>query len=106
MAYFLARLAPPRPGFPADMTAEEGVAMQAHAGYWTARAAQGAAVAVGPVFDPAGAWGMAVLDCADAAAARRLVDADPVIGAALGFRYDVFPIPSLILRGAGAPPTS
>jgi uncharacterized protein YciI len=102
MAYILCRLHAPRPTFPADMTAAEGEAMAAHGTYWAREAAAGQAIAVGPVFDPAGAWGFALVDVADEAAARALTDADPIVTASLGFHYDHLPVPSLILRGPAA----
>ena len=98
MAYFMLKLNAPRPGFPGDATEQELAAMAAHSAYWHQLAAQGAAIAVGPVFDPAGPFGMAIVDVAGDRAAGELADSDPVITAGLGFRYDSFPIPSLILR--------
>jgi uncharacterized protein YciI len=100
MAYFHLKLMPPRPSFPQDATAEELAAMQRHSVYWRQKAAAGVAIAVGPVFDPRGAWGMAVIEVDDEEAARATADADPVAQAGLGFHFEVSPIPSLILRPA------
>ncbi len=100
MAYFMLKLAGPRPSFPFDATGEEMAAMAEHSDYWQGKAQERVALAVGPVFDPAGPFGMAIVACADEAAARILADGDPVIGRNLGFRYDIFPIPSLILGQA------
>lgn len=100
MAHFMLKLTAPRASFPADASAEELAAMVAHSAYWREMAAVGAAIAVGPVFDPSGPFGMAIVDCVDEARAQDLSDGDPVIRAGLGFRYDVFAIPSLILRSA------
>ena len=61
-------------------------------------ASTGTAIAVGPVFEGEGAWGMAVVEVGDAEAARSLADADPVILADIGFRFDIAPMPTLILR--------
>ncbi len=102
MAYILCRLVAPRPTFPADMTAAEGEAMAAHGAYWAREAQAGRAIAVGPVLDPAGAWGLALVEAADLEAARALTRADPIDTAELGFRYDHLPVPSLILRGQPA----
>jgi hypothetical protein len=98
MAYFHLKLMPPRQGFPHDATAEEMAAMQRHAAYWRQNAGTGMAIAVGPVFEKQGAWGMAIIEVADVETANAAGDADPVILAGLGFRYEVSPIPSLILR--------
>ena len=56
--------------------------MGEHAAYWTGLTERGTAVVFGPVFDPAGVWGLAILDVADEAGASALTAADPVIRAA------------------------
>ncbi|HUH49808.1 MAG TPA: YciI family protein [Mycoplana sp.] len=98
MAYFHLRLLPPRPSFPHDASEKEMEAMNRHAAYWREKAAAGTAIAVGPVFDAEGAWGMAVIEVEDEAAAQAVADNDPVILAGLGFHFRVAPMPSLILR--------
>ena len=100
MGYFHLKLVSPRPTFPFDITEAEGAAMAAHGEYWRKLADEGHAVAVGPVFDPEGPWGMAIVETENEAEAEALGAADPVITAALGFRYEVTPMPSLILREA------
>ena len=72
--------------------------MTAHMAFWQASAEAGAAIAVGPVFDPAGAWGMALVEVVDEDEATVLSQKDPVITADLGFTYEVLAVPSLILR--------
>ncbi|MDR6755533.1 uncharacterized protein YciI [Mycoplana sp. BE70] len=72
--------------------------MSRHATYWREKAAAGTAIAVGPVFEPEGAWGMAVIEVENEAAAQTVADNDPVILAGLGFHFRVSPMPSLILR--------
>ena len=101
VARFFCRLIPPRTTFPADMTAEEATHMAAHATYWRGVAADGPAVAFGPVGDPAGAWGLGVLEANDVAHAERLLAADPIILANLGFRYEKLPMFGLIARPGG-----
>jgi uncharacterized protein YciI len=98
MAYFHMRLIPPRKTFPFDGTEVEMAAMARHADYWRKQAAARTMIVAGPVFDPAGAYGIVVVDVADEAAARKLADDDPVIQAKLGFAYEAAPMPSLILR--------
>jgi uncharacterized protein YciI len=98
MPYFLLRLEPPRPSFPFDATEAEKALFSEHAAYWIALAEQGQAVAVGPVFDAAGTWGLALVEAADDAAARALGADDPVIRAQAGFAYTLSPVPNLILR--------
>ncbi len=98
MAYFFMRLVPPRPTFPHDGTGEEMAAMKRHAEYWHQNALVGSAIAVGPVFEGKGAFGIAVVEVADQAAAQALADADPIVTSGFGFRFDVLPMPSVILR--------
>lgn len=76
---FLYRLLPPRPTYHLDMSPEEAEVMETHGGYWMNLLQQGTAVAYGPVLDPAGVWGLAILDLEDEDAARDLVDDDPAI---------------------------
>ena len=102
MAFFLCQLRGPRPTFPGDMSAEEGALMGEHAAYWGGLACEGTAVAFGPVFDPAGPWGLALVEIADEAGARSLTEADPVIRAGRGFRYDIHPMPQVVLRATPA----
>ncbi|QEL25567.1 hypothetical protein FQV39_25450 [Bosea sp. F3-2] len=100
MPYFFCRLLPPRPGFPGDASAEELRLMQEHGTYWREQAARGIAIAFGPVLDPAGAWGLGVAEASGEDEIRMLTEGDPVIRAGLGFRFEIHPMPSLILRDA------
>ena len=102
MQHFLIRLNGPRPSFPADMSEEEGRFMQAHRVYWDGLTAARTAILFGPVLDPSGAWGLAVVEVADESAARGIVDADPVIQAKIGFSYAVFPMRIGAIRGEAA----
>ena len=98
MGYYHLKLVAPRASFPFDMSEAEKEAMSAHAVYWRQRADEKLAVAVGPVFDPKGAWGMALVETENEAEAEALGAADPIIQAGLGFRYETAAMPSLILR--------
>jgi uncharacterized protein YndB with AHSA1/START domain/uncharacterized protein YciI len=94
--YFLLRLHAPRPTFAMDMSADERELMTTHGNYLASKLAEGAVLAFGPVLDPQGAWGMAVVRAPDEAAARAISTADPVIAANRGFHYDVIPIARLV----------
>lgn len=98
MSHYLLRLRHARPTFPFDATDAEKAGMAAHAAFWQQQVDEGPAIAVGPVFDPAGAWGMALVAASDEAEAHRLSQSDPIVGMDLGFAYEVLPVPSLILR--------
>ena len=76
----LSRPPPPRPDFgPHNFSAEEADVMQRHGGYWQQKLERGDAVAFGPVLDPNGPWGLALLDTDDEEVARQAGDADPAV---------------------------
>ena len=102
MAYFFSRLNAPRPTLAHDMTAAEAAVMDRHADYWSELLAKGSAVVFGPVLDPKGAWGLSILRAETEAEARTIIEADPILGADLGFSYEVFPMPRTYLRGLTA----
>jgi uncharacterized protein len=85
------------------MTPAEADLMQKHAGYWQGLADRGIALVVGPVLDPAGVWGVAIIDVNDADAAAGVTNEDPIISAGSGFRYEIHPIPQAILRTTHQP---
>ena len=72
--------------------------MQEHADYWRSRVANDMAIVLGPVMDPAGAYGIGVIRASDETSARAMADNDPVIKARLGFRAEIHPMPSVIVR--------
>ena len=87
--------------------------MGEHGAYLRSLMERGSAHVFGPVADPAGFWGLLVLEADDAAAAWELTERDPVIQAAAGFAYDVLPMPGASVRGApsqnqttGTPPAA
>jgi uncharacterized protein YndB with AHSA1/START domain len=98
-SFFLLKLLPPRPTFPADMTPAEGEVMQAHVGYWTELMKRRAAFAFGPVLDPAGVWGLGLLCAQDAAAAQAIRDQDPAVRSGLGFRMEIVPMLNVVVPG-------
>ncbi|HVU34433.1 MAG TPA: YciI family protein [Opitutaceae bacterium] len=92
MKYYFYKLIPPRPDFPQTMTPAELAIMQSHVGYWAGHMQQGRVVVFGPVADPAGAFGMAVVQLPDEAAPEPLRDNDPAITAGIGFRGEIHPM--------------
>ena len=99
MAYFFSRLNAPRPTLAHDMTAAEAAVMDQHADYWSELLARGNAVVFGPVLDPRGAWGLSIIRADNEAEARDVIEADPILGADLGFSYEMSPMPRTYLRG-------
>ena len=98
MPHFFYKLSPPRPSFPADMTEAEGRVMEAHFGYWSSLIAAGNVVAYGPVLDPRGSYGIAVLELEDAAAAAEIGNHDPAVQAQAGFSFEVHAMPDAQVR--------
>lgn len=99
LRFFLFCLQPPRPTFSKDMTAEEGAVMQEHFAYWAKLSQEGTAVVYGPVDDPKGAWGLAVVRVTDEAAVHALQASDPAIKSHKGFHYDVSPMAQALVSG-------
>ena len=100
MSCFFYKLVPPRPGFARDMTAEEAAMMGQHAAYWKGRIEAGVKVfALGPVADPAGVFGIGVMDVDSEAAAHELARNDPaIVQTQFGFRYEMHPMPRGVMH--------
>ncbi len=96
MRGFVLRLLPPRDDFALTMTEGERATMDEHVRYWSALAADGKALAFGPVADPRGPYGIAIVLAEDVAAAEALRDGDPAPVSAHGFRTELFPMPALV----------
>ena len=93
MAYFLSKLIPPRPTFLADMSEEERAAMLAHQDYWLPQINAGLVLVMGPVADPAGAYGVMIANVPSLKMLEAWQAKDPVTG--LGFAYENYPMPSI-----------
>ncbi len=98
MQHFFYKLIAPRATFPGDMTEEEGAIMEEHFGYWSRLIEDRRVIVYGPVADPEGTFGMAVLEVAEEGEARRIGEGDPAITADAGFGFEVHPMPSTIVR--------
>jgi uncharacterized protein len=96
MEHYLLKLTPPRPSFQADMNGEERELMGRHVAYWSAQLERGRLAVFGPVADPEGGYGVAVVAADSEAAVRDLIARDPVITDGAGFHYDVFAMPGAI----------
>ncbi len=97
MKYFLYKLIPSRPTFPADMTPAEAKLMQEHSAYWRDLMSKGLVIVFGPVSDPKGAYGIAVVQVEDDADATVLGADDPTIKANMGFKFEVYSMPQVVL---------
>src|SRR5688572_26000708 len=96
MNHFLYKLVPPRPTFDQDMSETEAAIMARHVAYWQGLAERGTAIVFGPVGDPAGAWGLAVVQAETDEDVRALGDADPAVVSGLA-RFEVCPMPAAIV---------
>jgi uncharacterized protein YciI len=101
MNYYFYKLNSPRTTFPADMTPEERILMQQHVAYWTDQMMKGKVVAIGPVADPKGTFGVAILRLTDGSDSDALVAADPVIRANVGFTTEIYSMPRVLVAAAG-----
>jgi len=95
--YYFIMLLPPRAYFMQTMTGDELALMRAHQDYWRIFADKGWAVAYGPVADPAGGFGAGFWALPDDQDVAALTRDDPVIRANAGFRYDIAPMPALVI---------
>lgn len=85
-----------------DMTPHEAGLMQDHAAHWREWMTKGHVIAFGLVGDPAGPYGVGIVEFPDDGAVRAFTDDDPVIRAQAGFRYEVLPMPfGAVHPGAG-----
>ncbi|MDQ3890723.1 MAG: YciI family protein [Actinomycetota bacterium] len=101
MNHFLYKLIPPRPTFDRDMSATEQAVMDRHIAYWQGLVGGGTATVFGPVSDPAGAWGLAVVAAETITEVRAVGDADPAVVSGLA-RFEVCPMPGAIVAQAQA----
>ncbi len=97
MNYYLYKLIPPRPSFAADMTAAERAVMADHVAYRTRQRDLGFAVGFGPVADPAGSWGVAIVEAESEQAAQDLRANDPAVSSGLA-TAEVYPMPAAVVR--------
>jgi uncharacterized protein YciI len=98
MKYFFCKLISPRPLFGGDLTEVEISAMQEHVAHWSKAMQQGKVIAFGPVADPKGVWGAAIVQVESEAELEDLKAKDPVIQAGLGFQYESYAMPQIKLR--------
>jgi hypothetical protein len=79
------------------MTDPERAIMGAHQSYWRTFADKGWAVAYGPVADPAGGFGAGFWALPDERDPVALINDDPAIKADAGFRFEIAPMPVLVM---------
>lgn len=100
MAAFFCKLVPPRAGFAATLSAAEADVMRRHALYWQDLIGRGVlrVFALGPVMDPAGDFGIAVVEADGEAAVRACAAEDPAVTSGIGMHYDIHPMPRGVMH--------
>jgi uncharacterized protein len=86
---FFLKLNPPRTSFTVDMTGEEKSIMQKHVAYWTPYINDGTIIVLGPVMDPKGGYGIAVIQVDNDDELNKLVADDPANGLC---SYEIHPM--------------
>lgn len=95
--HFLVKLIPPRPSFAMDMTEDERELMQQHGAYWAELAQKGIALLFGPVLDPAGPYGIGIVEVEKEEEIGILTENDPVTKSGRQFRHETYMMPQLIV---------
>ena len=98
MTYFLYKLISPRTTFPQDITSMEMKIMQEHVVYWKELIDKKIVLLFGPVADPKGTYGLAIVKADDEDVANEYGIHDPAIRADVGFKFEIYPMPQVILR--------
>jgi uncharacterized protein YciI len=86
---FFLKLNPPRSSFMFDMTSEERAIMEQHVAYWKTFVDNGTVVVLGPVMDPKGGYGIAVVQVDSDEELQQIIAKDPANGLN---SYEVFPM--------------
>ena len=97
MKYYFLKLIPPRTDFMATMSAQERGLMRAHQVHWHGFLEKGWAIAYGPVAHIAGGFGAGFWALPDDQPPEALTAQDPVMKADVGFRYEISPMPALVV---------
>ncbi len=77
MPHYFLKLVPRRPTFSQDMTAEERAIMTQHVAYWMELMNKGKVAVFGPVADPAGVYGMGVVEAENEEELLDFMNNDP-----------------------------
>ena len=98
MAYFLYKLISPRTTFPQDITDREMKIMQEHLAYWKELTDKKIVLLFGPVSDPKGTYGLSIVEAIGETVVNKYGIHDPAIEADVGFKFEIYPMPHVILR--------
>lgn len=98
MKHFLCKLIPPRSTFAQDMTEVERKVMQEHGAYWSGLVDRRVAVIFGPVADPKGVYGLAIVESEDEKMIHNIITNDPIIKSGIGFKFEINMMIQSVLR--------
>jgi uncharacterized protein YciI len=98
MKFFFCKFYPPRKDFLSTMTPSEARLMKEHGAYLQGLVEKEKVVAHGPVQDPAGGFGLSLFKIEDGEDIDAFTAADPMVIAATGARYEVYPMLQLRTR--------
>ena len=93
MPHYFLKLIPRSPTFSQDMTPEERAIMMQHIEYWTHLMNKGKVAVFGPVADPAGVYGMGVVEVENEEELIDFINNDP---AATINRYEHYFMPRAV----------
>jgi uncharacterized protein YciI len=93
--HFFLKLNPPRASFTMDMSNEERNIMQQHVAYWAPYVNDGTVIVLGPVMDPKGGFGIAVVGVESEEQLQQLVAKDPANGLN---HYEIYPMRAVTNR--------
>ncbi len=98
---FVYKLIPPRASFASDMSDDEKAVMAEHVAYWTTLFESGRVVVFGPVLEPTGGWGLAVVQADNIDEVRAMAENDPAVKTGMcTFELGTM-LPGALVRGAG-----
>ena len=87
--HFFLKLNPPRATFTIDMTTDERLIMQHHVEYWKPYVDKGIVLVLGPVLDPKGGFGIAIIGVNDEKQLETIIANDPANGLN---SYEIYPM--------------
>ena len=87
--HYILKLIPPRPTFSQDLTEEEAAIMEQHSTFWSRLMSQGNVIVYGPVMDPAGVYGIGIVEADNVEQVREISINDP---AARILRFEFYPM--------------
>jgi len=91
--YFVMKLIPPRANFAFTMSDAERAVMLQHIDYWKPSLENGKLLVYGPVFDPNGAYGLAIVCVDSEEEARALISKDPALTINT---YEMYPMRAVV----------